>query len=344
MITPPEYEEIEPELKRFLNPEKPKVLQMLAKGAAPVPAPQLISCWVYLIQMGDEQLKEAAEKSLSEFPKKNMKAVLESDIPSWVLYYLGQEFKEDGDLIESVLLNDQTPNQLVVLIAEDCSERLCNLIANNQERIIESPEIVFALEQNPNNLKSTTDRLRQFLKLAGIFVPDEKIGGMDQSVAETAEALERMKLEEEAMEILDYDEEARFSLTSYIANLNTGSKVKLALKGNKEARSILIKDANKTVACAVLKSPKITENEVTHYSSFKNVADDVVRAIAKNPTWTKSYAVKMNMIQHPKCPPQYSMQFLKFLNLRDLQNVTRSRTVPGPLRKAAKQLLMTKRK
>ena len=44
--------------------------------------------------------------------------------------------------------------------------------------------------------------------------------------------------------------------------MKVGSRVKLAMLGNKEERGVLIRDASKVVSSAVLASPKLTDQEV----------------------------------------------------------------------------------
>lgn len=340
----PAYEELEPEFKKPLNPLNEKALSLIAKGVAPLPPSILVGSWCYLLDHENQDLAEAAKKSLEGFPINTIKTVAKEKLPSWAMFRLGHHFKGNEEVLELILLNPMTPNEFVLEVASVVPEKLTIIIANNQERLIDTPEIICELEKNPNNLKSNTDKLRQFLKIAGIFVP----GGQDDpTLDEELNEEEKQKKEEEIKEKLDAEdlpEEKKMNLYKYIQLINVGAKVKLALKGNKEARSILIKDSNKTVAAAVLKSPRITENEIIHYSNLKNVADDVIRLIARNPTWTKNYQIKLNLINHPKAPLQTVMAFVKFLNLRDLQGVTKSRTVPGPVRKFAKQLLQQKRK
>ena len=346
----PNFTDLEPEYRRFVDPANAKAIDLLARGVAPLPPQVLIPCWMYLLDDDQVEIKEATAKSISAFPLASMKSILQSKIPAWALYRAGKFFEKQEELLEVILLNEESPNTLVVEVSATCSERLVNIIANNQERIIESPEVIVEIEKNPLNLKSTTDRLRQFLRLAGIFVPgkvDEAAKKADQDAADaqvkkTEE--EQKKTFEELAETEDLSDEKRVSLLKHIATLSTGAKVKLSTKGNKEARNILIKDANKSVSVAVLKNPRITENEVIHYSNLKSLSDDVVRIIATNPTWTKNYNIKLNLINHPKTPLPVAMQFIKFLNLRDLQGVSKSKTVAGPVRKSAKELLTLKRK
>jgi hypothetical protein len=339
----PSYDELDPEIKKFIQPTNEKLSLMLAKGLAPVPPAVLLSSWAYFSLSSQEALRKASLESLASYPEKSVLAVLSGRLPHWALHFYAIQFEKSENLLEAILLNEATPNLVFILVASSCSERLTTIIANNQERIIESPEIVLALEKNPKNLKSNTDRLRQFLRLAGIFVAEP---GAKAPVDAPAALAESPALEA-SVETLDQEnlsEEKRLSLLNYINTLTTGAKVKLALKGNKEARAILVRDTNKTVSTAVLRSPRINENEIVLFSSLKHLSEDVIRDISRNPTWTKNYGIKLNLVNHPKTPLQDAMGFIKFLVLRDLNDVSRSKTVAPPIRKAAKQLLMTKRK
>ena len=57
-------------------------------------------------------------------------------------------------------------------------------------------------------------------------------------------------------------EEQRGSALQKISKLDVKGRIQLAMKGNKEERSILVRDGTKVVALAVLESPKITDGEV----------------------------------------------------------------------------------
>ena len=53
-------------------------------------------------------------------------------------------------------------------------------------------------------------------------------------------------------------------------------RIQLALKGNKEERSLLIRDGTKVVALAVLEAPKLSDGEVEKFASQKNVLEAVL--------------------------------------------------------------------
>ncbi|MDB5037981.1 MAG: hypothetical protein JWQ35_1509 [Bacteriovoracaceae bacterium] len=346
----PQLQELTPDLQKIFDPEKAKMLPFIAKGAASLPPPVLVSSWCYLLEELNSELASVARNSLLHYPEKMLLPVLQSELPSWVLGTLGKIFLSNEIYLEAILLNEKTPNDLFVEAASHCSERISTIIVNNQERIIDRPDIIKSLETNPNNLKSNTDRLRHFMKLAGVRIPGEAMGEEVELMKEDEAALDKEFLDaiadgiDLAASATALTEDQRQSLLQFISKLTIGARIKLAMKGNKEARSVLIRDTNKLIALAVLKSPKITENEVAHYSALKSLPEDVVRVIANNPQWIKNYAIKIGLCFHPKTPLPNSVSLIKYLNIRDLMKLSKDRNVPGPLGKAAKQLLSTKRK
>ncbi len=352
----PAFDSLSPELQKVFDPTKEKTWIIVAKGLAPLPPPIMIQAWAYMLEDSDTARKESAAKSLQTFPQASLVPVLKSALPTWALDAVGELRQSQEDILEAILLNEGTSNDFVLRVSKTCSERMTTLIVNNQERIIDCPAIVPALESNPHNLKSNTDRLRHFLRLAGITIPGDQSEEPSSSDVELMvdEAFLMTTLEgfddDEKMKRLStaggsgMSDEQRKNLLSYIQTLSIGGRVKLALKGNKEARGYLVRDTNKVVALAVLKSPRITDNEVAVYASMRNISEDVVRAIAVNPVWTKGYPVKIALCFHPKTPLQNSMGFMKFLNMRDLGKLSKDKNIPGALSKASKQLLQLKRK
>jgi hypothetical protein len=115
-------------------------------------------------------------------------------------------------------------------------------------------------------------------------------------------------------------------------------RMKLAMKGTRAQRAQLIRDSNKLVAAAVLSSPKLSEVEVEAFAKMANVAEEVLRTIAMNRTWTKNYGVVAGLARNPKTPPAISMNLLQRLNERDLKMLTIDRNVPEAVRLAARRL------
>jgi len=124
-----------------------------------------------------------------------------------------------------------------------------------------------------------------------------------------------------------------------LSSLPVIERMKLAMKGTREQRAQLVRDANKLVSAAVLSSPKLTEAEVEAFTKMGNVSEDVLRIIGTNRSWTKNYGVIAGLCRNPKTPPAMSMHMLQRLNERDLKMLSIDRNVPEALRQLSKKIL-----
>jgi len=91
----------------------------------------------------------------------------------------------------------------------------------------------------------------------------------------------------------------RDSTLQKIAKLDIKGRIALAMRGNKEERSILIRDSTKLVALAVLDSPKVSEGEVEKFALQKNVLEAVLRAIPIKRQFMKNYSIVRNLVYNP---------------------------------------------
>lgn len=114
-------------------------------------------------------------------------------------------------------------------------------------------------------------------------------------------------------------------------------KVKVATRGTREERSILVRDPNRLVAAAVMSSPKLTEQEVESFSKMANVTEEVLRVIGTNRAWTKNYNVVAGLVRNPKTPVAISMNLLQRVNDKDVRLIATDRNVPEPVRIAARK-------
>ncbi|NLH48452.1 MAG: hypothetical protein GX444_07595 [Myxococcales bacterium] len=136
--------------------------------------------------------------------------------------------------------------------------------------------------------------------------------------------------------------EQRQTMTNRIRKMTVLEKMKLGMKGNIEARQILIKSANKMVQECVLRNPGITIEEVIKMAKDKTMREDLIRVITLNKEWTKSYTVVHQLCWNPKTPLITSMKYLQRLNMRDLQSIAKSKQVPGILAIQARKLALEK--
>jgi hypothetical protein len=139
------------------------------------------------------------------------------------------------------------------------------------------------------------------------------------------------------------DGEVRGTMVQKIAGLNIPERVALAMKGSREERGVLIRDANKIVAAAVLSSPRLTESEVEAFARMASVSEDVLRTIGHSRAWTKNYGVVHALVRNPKTPVAMAMNFLPRLVDKDLRALSTNRNVAEVLRISARRKVVVDR-
>ena len=132
------------------------------------------------------------------------------------------------------------------------------------------------------------------------------------------------------------DESAQSTLQR-LASMNVAQRMAVAMKGTREERAVLIRDANKLVCCAVLSSPKLTETEVESFAKMGSMSEEVLRIIAQTRAWMKRYGVVLALVKNPKTPVALSMNMLGRLNDKDVRGLVTDRNVPDVLRLAARK-------
>jgi hypothetical protein len=137
-------------------------------------------------------------------------------------------------------------------------------------------------------------------------------------------------------------EEARGSALQKISRLDTQGRIQLAMKGNKEERSLLIRDGTKVVALGVLESPKITDAEVEKFATQKNVLEAVLRAITMKRRFMKQYPIIKNLTSNPRTPIDVSIALIKNLSTQDLRHLAANKDVSDTVRKMATRMFRQK--
>ena len=144
-------------------------------------------------------------------------------------------------------------------------------------------------------------------------------------------------------EVTKHDDELtpkdRETLIEKINRMTVVEKIKAALTGNMETRSLLIRDSNKIISRAVLQSPKISDQEAETYAAAKNVSEEVLRLIAMNRKYMKTYVVMRALINNPRAPIDITMPLLNRINERDLKGLSLNHNVPEVIRSMAIKMI-----
>jgi hypothetical protein len=134
-------------------------------------------------------------------------------------------------------------------------------------------------------------------------------------------------------------ERKRKSAVIDFGKLKLFEKIRLATLGNAFCRQTLLRDSNRLVAMAAIRSPGITDMEVIRAAGNRAVSEDVIRYIANSKEYLKLYPVKLSLVGNPKCPLALTLKMLPTLRPEDLKNIARSKNVPNALSTAARKLV-----
>jgi regulator of extracellular matrix RemA (YlzA/DUF370 family) len=178
-------------------------------------------------------------------------------------------------------------------------------------------------------------------ELDNSWLPAERYEELADETAEDYAANFKRVMEYERSEMGEVPAE-RVTLIRRIMFMNAKDRMKLAMKGDREARSILIRDSNKVVATAVINNPRVTDQEVENIAAMRTVADEVLRLIAINRAWARSYTIIHNLVRNPRTPVPTVVSTLPRIRSKDLQNLSQNRNVSEAVRRQALRLVQVR--
>lgn len=355
-----------------LQPETPKPLKLMAaKGALPLPPETLILVWYQLSFETDPDITAAVAETVASFDAGILANLAAHDFPESVLDWLAKS-TTDETVLEKIILNPKTHDATLMDLAAIASRNTVDLIAENQVRILRSPEIIEKIYLNPAARMATVDKLIalarehqiEFASLKALqeamqtkdFV-DDKPGLSDeefeavlaQSSKESAtektdsdENLRDLKPIEDTTEESTEEAQHRLTRSQIIDRMNAPQRVRLALMGSREDRSILLRDTRRIVYMSVIKSPKMSLGEVGSIASSKSMPDEIIGYIAQRRDWIRYYPIVVALVNNPKCPLSESVGMMRQLRLNDLKNLQRSKSIPAQLARQAQMLYRQK--
>jgi hypothetical protein len=122
--------------------------------------------------------------------------------------------------------------------------------------------------------------------------------------------------------------------------MSMGERIKLALRGNKDARMILIRDPSKLVRRFVLRNPRISDAEVIAVARNRSAEEDLLRKISEKKEWMRNYQVRLSLTTNPKTPLPIALKQVNLLGERDLRALAKSKNVSHAVAAQARRLLL----
>ncbi len=348
-----------PLVDRILGGNAPDAIRLgAARGVLPLPIQDLTYVQVRLLEDTLPEAAEAARNSLAKLAPETILAILKDGTSDGLLIdHFARPGELTGEALEAAIAHPSIPDATLEALAAAGNDETLNLIVTNEVRIIRNPNLLVMLRGNPQLSGDHRRRLgeleRDFVGKAALHVnapapaavpettppealPEDAAAG---AIEEGEAPPQPMSAEEERQ----FEEALRRTPAfQRIMQLNVAERVQLAMKGTAEERAILIRDTAKMVSLQVLKSPKLSENEIAHFANMRNVTEDVLRVIAGHRDWTKTYSVAYALIRNPKTPSGLSIQFLPRLGSRDLKFVAGDKNIPEVLRRQARNLFLVR--
>jgi hypothetical protein len=356
----------------MIDPASPAAMrQMAAKGVAPGLKPAEALTVVALLSEGaDGDIAAVARATLGKLPEPLVNGALAGDLAAGVLALIAPMYARNASIIYRILAHASITPETVAAVAAVASEEVAELVATNEQRLLAHPVIIEKLYMNKATRMSTADRIlelavRNKVELSGIPAykeaaiaigqeliaePSEEPTPDDLLFVETGIVADKIVLDparedthrvddEKGEEVLD---DKFLPLYAQLAKMTISQKIRRAMLGNAAERLLLVRDSNRLVAQAAIKSPSIQENEVVRISASRAVSEDVLRAIALDREWTRSHQVKVNLVSNPRTPFAFASRLIGHLRESELKGLAKSKNVSGAVAKAAKQQLERK--
>ena len=259
--------------------------------------------------------------------------------------------QKNSELLIALVQNSFLPPEFLVKIAETGTAPTLEALVDNQIRLIAYPEIMDAMEKNPEMspyLQGKIQEIRNYYLQQSTVedIPEsavlpeltEVISEEEKKKKEAANAEEELPLGIDSLEV----QKKALTTLQKINKMSVSERIKVALTGGKTERIVLIKDANRMVQMAVIESPKLSDDEVLIYIKDKSLSGDIINKVANNRDWTKNYSIIFGLVENPKTPINRALAFIKQLHERDLKLVTQDKNISPVIRNLAVNFLRHK--
>ncbi len=308
-----------------------------ARGALPMSGHNLVTVLFVFYHGENQELKEEALSTLKMLPAQILLAALsQAELHPSIIDFIVKLRYHDSVVMQAALVHRMTGIKSLLFLAENSSGDVLDMLAHNDEILRKTDVLRTAIINNIHVDKVTKQRLGWVEPVA---VPELEPVVEQHTAADTVEE----KDEDDSLVDEEIEEE---SLSKYqeLQEMSVADKIKMALTGDKEWRTLLIRESNKQVNTAVLSNPRISEGEVVMVAKNRSSSDELIRMILLNRDWVKLYDMKKALIIHPRTPLQKAMRYMTFLSEKDIKELAKSREVGQAIVNNARRMLMTKKR
>jgi hypothetical protein len=330
------------------------IVSTIARGFLPLASEDLIGVLVYLVRNPDADIADQARTTLAT--EVTARALFEfaanAELDPQHLHRL-MDYTEDEMVLEALIRNRSVSDDAVADLARRAGPRAQEVIVINQQRIIRAPGILDALLENPG---LTPDARRRALETKEEFFEKRaRVAALaadlpiepdliDEPLDAIADLLERAEKEPDAapgttvvLQESEKEDPKKQALWARLYTMTISEKVQLAFKGDRTARMILVRERNKLICSAVMRNPRMSEQEAEAIASMRNVEEEVLRLIGLRRDWMSKYNIALTLCRNPKAPAGVVVPLINRLTLRDLKGLKDDRGVSQVVREMARK-------
>lgn len=339
-------------LDRILSGTNRQLQVLAAQGLVPLPPEELIPIQVALTSSPDGEIAAAAQAALAGLETGLLLEYLRQQAGDRELYYFATR-GQNAAFTEAALRRKDVSRAILLALAPSLSPDLQEVLILRQDAILDEPQILLALEQNPQLSNYTRRRIWEFREH---LLPREKLpppsaeelaAEADRiSEAEMAEAIAEVKAKNRAKggPEPEGEVEEKSGLTdTEIRQLPVPMRVKMARNAPRQVRLILIRDSNSMVAMTVLTANSLPESEVEQIANSRSVCEEVLSAIPKNKEWIGKYNIAKALIRNPKVNLSVAMKLLPRMSVKDLRELAKDKNAQEGVRSMALRMYQSKR-
>ncbi len=332
-------------LNQILSGSNRQLQVLAAQGLVPLAPEELIPIQVALTASPDGEVATQARDALEILEPRLAGEFLSRHAGPQELTYFGRNVKNPM-LLEAVVRRPDVSRELLVEIAPILPQEVQEALVLRQDAILEQPEILWALENNP---QLTSYAKRRIWEYREHLLPKEKVPPKTEEEIEVeVEALTEEEIVEAFEEVREKPSDGK---VDEVSGLSAGQlrllpvpiRVKIARNADRQMRNILIRDQNTQVALSVLRNNTMNDQEVELIASSRSVVDEVLGEIPRRREWIRKYPIAKALVKNPRTQLATAIGLVPRMTLRDLRALARDRNVPDGVRSTARRLYQAKR-
>jgi hypothetical protein len=265
-------------------------------------------------------------------PQRLAEAVEQNRMEPALITLAVRAFATDKRLCEAALRSPRTPTQALLMLAEKADETAIGLLTRDELRLILAPELLAALLRRAN----LDELLRQKLEIL-----QQRIKRDAQLQIRAAFRPENLTSEDRELfmqESSEAETNPRESIYVKLMNMTAAERAMLALTANRMTRMLLIRDPNTLVSRAVMRSPRLAEQDIEVIARMKEVDEEILRMISLNRRWMRKYTIMKSLVMNPRTPTAIALGLIDRMSNSDIKAGTRDHNVPSAVKQAIRRV------